>query len=670
MIRIIHLTDFHLNPKNRKDWKNYVKETMLEKLKLLHEGNPISLIAFTGDMIDQGGKHYSSCEEAFNLFKREVLNEILNELDLTIDRFLITPGNHDIQRSKDELPIELGYQKYFSIDYGNVSKFMDEVMSKNKFIGVERMINFVNFEKELYQSVPMASISFFESSFRIKVEGITLGISCFNSVWRSYGDKDKGLLLLGEEQIVRSQRHISDCEIKVALVHHPLDWLSSQEQKTISDHLNKDYNVLLTGHVHEGATSMKTDLMGTLFINIAPSGLNDIRSDSRSFANGFTVVDFEKDFNEVNCTFYRYNHSQKKFVLNTDLVEYGELNFQVPQKKSKKELQLIDDVLNNIREDHFQNMDEHLISSKAPKGPCNIKDAFILPPIDQGIHSTDEVDPTVQSISTIAKSSRDLMFFGAPESGKTILLYRLVREFIDEYGFLGKVPVYIDFEDIGNKRIETKIREYLRCSSRDVDYLLSENKLVLLIDNLNFRKDYNRDNINKLNRFKSADKFEGIRIIAAGEDELAGIPLTYYIDLCKIPFKNYFIKDLKSSQIKKLVKKWQPVEYEKEPNNFIDKMINNFHSYSLPSTAMSVSLYLWSLENKDRKPINHAVLLEIYIEIVLEKLAKKNIYREKFDFTNKMQLLAMIAHEMYALNQTNYSVSYSEYLKIIVLTPE
>jgi len=35
MIRILHLTDFHLNPKNLRDWKNHVKEKMLPKMNLL-----------------------------------------------------------------------------------------------------------------------------------------------------------------------------------------------------------------------------------------------------------------------------------------------------------------------------------------------------------------------------------------------------------------------------------------------------------------------------------------------------------------------------------------------------------------------------------------------------------------------------------------------------------
>jgi hypothetical protein len=97
----------------------------------------------------------------------------------------------------------------------------------------------------------------------------------------------------------------------------------------------------------------------------------------------------------------------------------------------------------------------------------------------------------------------------------------------------------------------------------------------------------------------------------------------------------------------------------------LDKMVSDFSSFSLPSNAMSVSLFLWSTEHSDRKPINNSVLFEIYIEIILEKLNQDNIYRGSFDFTNKIQLLASIAQEMLISGGDNYSLLYSDYVRVI-----
>ena len=67
--------------------------------------------------------------------------------------------------------------------------------------------------------------------------------------------------------------------------------------------------------MHEGSTQMKTDFSGSLFINLAPSGLNDIRTESRDYANGFTVIDFNKQHRFIKCIYWRYNHLQKEFSL-------------------------------------------------------------------------------------------------------------------------------------------------------------------------------------------------------------------------------------------------------------------------------------------------------------------------------------------------------------------
>ncbi len=674
MIRIIHLSDFHLNPDNLKDWKNYVKKAIITKLKKFHEDTPISFIAFTGDMIDQGGKYYKSSTEAFNLFQEEVIKPFIDELSLTNNHFLFVPGNHDINRIKDAEREELGNVGYFKNTI-NISKYMTDAISNNDFSGMERIREFKDFESLFYSETPTDSlISLFGTAFKLVVNGESVGVCCLNSSWRCYGETDKNSLLVGETQLANCMNFVSDCSVKIALMHHPLDWLSELERGVITSHINKDFDIFLIGHMHENMTSVQTGLNNaSLFTNISPSGLNDIRSDSRSFANGFTIIDFNSIQRSIYCKYFRYNHSKTEFVLNTDIADNGKFYVEIPKDKTSKDINLINTVLDHIKEDHFKEMDSHLIGQKAEKVPSSIKDAFILPPINDGNHGENEDEgELILEINEILKDKSNYMFFGSQETGKTTLLYRIVREFVDEFDFLGKIPVYIDFDEIGNKEIQTCIREYLGCGSRDVIKLLEKGLITLFIDNLNYNKNGNKPLLKKIdlffnewNKLESKTRTRELRIIAAATIDISGIIPTDFIDLCRIPFKTYFIGSLKTKEIKKLMKIWLPDEAELQSEQRLDKLINGFNSYALPSTAMSVSLFIWSMENKDKKPINHAVLLEIYIEILLEKLAKDNIYREKFDFTNKVQLLAKIAEEMLLVNKPNYSILFSDFVKII-----
>ena len=191
------------------------------------------------------------------------------------------------------------------------------------------------------------------------------------------------------------------------------------------------------------------------------------------------------------------------------------------------------------------------------------------------------------------------------------------------------------------------------------------NEIVLLVDNLNYKD--TGDNIERIKKLEAfIDNYSNVKVIATGDGDIStGVPPIDYIEYCKIAFKSLFIQNLRSKEIKSIIKLWIPDEDNIKMEDRLDKMVSDFSSFSLPSNAMSVSLFLWSTEHSDRKPINNSVLLDIYIEIILEKLNKDNIYRGSFDFTNKIQLLASIAQEMLISGGDNYSLLYSDYVRVI-----
>ena len=102
MIRIIHFSDFHLNKRNLENWNYFIKESLLAELKTIHDEHPIDLIFLTGDLIDKGGISFSTIKEAFSEFKTNIITPILTTLNLPIERFLIIPGNHDLNKQAEE----------------------------------------------------------------------------------------------------------------------------------------------------------------------------------------------------------------------------------------------------------------------------------------------------------------------------------------------------------------------------------------------------------------------------------------------------------------------------------------------------------------------------------------------------------------------------------------
>lgn len=668
MIRIIHLSDFHLNNKTYRDWKKYLKSALNKKLSELNSEESIDLIVFTGDMVDKGGKDYNGATHGFQLFEQDIINPILNEIKLSKDNFLIIPGNHDIERAADGKRDELGSREFFK-ERENISEFISEKLNKPlDLAGMKRIESYKKFEKNFYQSCKNENhITNFGSSFILNLKGVSFGLSCLNSAWRCYDNNDSGRLLVGLDQIDEHTKFISDTTWKIALVHHPLDNLSMVERSLISSHIYKNYNMLLFGHSHSSYTAISSGFTGSVFINMAPSGLNNIYSDSREYSNGFTVIDIDINQKEICCKYWRYNLPNTNFVLNTDAGANGTGKFcgKIPDEETVKRKDNIKQILENIKEDHFEEMNNHLVGVKADiKDVTCIKDAFVMPPISSGMESSEEEDEENLTINQFMHSDWNQIFFGSSECGKTVLLYRLITEYVDEYEYVRKIPVYINIEDLGNKELITSIKEYLRCSSNEAKDLIAKEDLVLLVDNLNYKKyEIYKEQIKRFHKFLNENK--RLKVIATSDGNFTEVTPMEYIQLCVIPFKINFIKNLQVRQIKGLMRLWIPEEDDLKQEVRLDKMITNFNSYALPSTAMSVSLFLWSTENNERKPINHAVLLEIYIEIILEKLQKENIYRETFSFKNKMQLLAKLANEMLVVEEDNYSLSYSDYVGVI-----
>lgn len=659
MIRILHLTDFHLDNRTLEDWNKYYRTAFFNKIDELQVERKIDLILFTGDLIDKAGKDFGSVQAGLRIFNENIIQPILEKLELDISRFIICPGNHDVNRFKDDEIDENGI-KTTLINTEKVIDFIINADINNSYRRIERIKEYKEFEKELYKNVTDKDQSIFKFSLKIEIDGKTIGISSLNSSWRCFGDNDFQNIILGENQINNNYLFIKDCHIKIALIHHQLDWFKDFEKSTISSHINKKYDLVLSGHVHENMSNMTTGFTGNCFYNVSPSGLNQIRTDSKNFSNGFTVIDYN---DSINCHYLKYNHNQECFVDNTDLVQGGKKVFTKPLVESDDIIGKITQAISNIKDDHTVEMNEHFIKGKNESDKVSVKSAFVFPPIDDGGNFYEE-ESTETSLNEIMNSKDNYLFLGTQEIGKKSLLYRIITEYLDEFEIYKKVPVFIDFTDIRNKDFETVIKEYTRLNSTDVKDLLKEGKVILFIDNLSFVESKNLGTqINKLHRF--IKDYSSNRVIATYEHDGIEILPKEIINNSKIPFLYRYIRGLKTKEVKQIMKLWLPESNEIESEEKLEKLVNTFSSYHLPNNALSVHLYLWSVENSDRTPINQAVLMEIYTELILEKLSKENIYRSNFDFKNKIQLISMVAEKIIRKENNDYKLTYTEFVEII-----
>ena len=492
MIRILHLTDFHLNIKTLQDWNDFYKNAFFQKLDQLHTEKPIDLIVFTGDLIDKGGISFKEKNDTvspetkgFQIFKENIITPILEKLNLDISRFIICPGNHDINRDADDEIDEIGLKNALDTTE-KITHFITKADDNNSFKRIERIKEYKNFEKQLYLDIQDSKLqSIFKFSLITNINGKKIGITSLNSSWRCYDDNDFGNILIGEKQVNDNYKFIEDCDIKIALVHHQLDWLNPIEQKIIKNHTSNNFDLLFSGHVHTSLSEYTQASTGNCVYCVSPSGLNRIRGNNIDFLNGFTLVDYGSD--KIDFHYLNYNHSLKKFVDNTNVADKGMCTIKISNnvdticKTSNQRLEIDNDFLEFLNDSgaNFTHRSKTLL----------LNDIYIYPFLEKfSLADQEDKSASVKSDRVLEKiinnEIKNTVFLGEENSGKTSLCKTLYTGLITNKDVL---PVYIKGKSIKKaslEDIENLINKEIRKQYKSLpDY--SNLRKVIIVDDFN-----------------------------------------------------------------------------------------------------------------------------------------------------------------------------------------
>lgn len=658
MIRVIHISDFHFDNTTLHDWEQYTKKALIETIKKQQPECPLAdtFVICSGDMINKAGAEYGGVLNALKKFNEKVIQPILEEIGLSLDHFIILPGNHEVDRMADEDTHAEGLRTV--IEKKGIPKIIEytKCLLEGNYKDSKRIKEYNDFVAELYKGINNIKLTTLGTTFTYDTTEGKLGVAAFNTVWNCYDNEDlKRGLAIGEPQYNLCKDNLKDCNIKIAAVHHPLEWLKF-EKETIQNWLYSDFHFLFVGHVHESDIYTKTTVFGSLLVNVAPAYTYDIRSKvCGAFANGFSIVDYSTANREFSCYYYMFNVKNREYQLNHDICETGVFKDVLPNATSVSLTEIQRHAIDHIMSVQLEEFNNSIIPMKAHT-INSLKDAFVKPPI----HKHAEEEGKDYEMSDLLSSKSHIQIFGTSESGKTVMLQRLLMEAVEDFPKYKAVPVYLNFDLIGNKDIDSFVKVFLDLNSEQTRNLLENGKIILLVDNYNPKLE-TKFIAKKIYSF--AYQYN-VKIIATADCQSENVlPFVGGNDYNELAFEYYFISRFSSDKVKQMMLKWSPKDEFLERNAKLEKMVSSFCNYSLPCTAMSVSLYLWSTEKAEREPVNEAVLLDIYIEIILEKLDLNNAYQNSFDFKNKTMLLAFLAEKVKDKYPDN--LTYGEYIDLI-----
>lgn len=658
-MRIIHLSDVHYSS-DQSNFNQNILEPLINDLKEQNEEKRIELICFTGDMIDKGG-HPNEIDFIFREFENNFINPILNELKMDKDRFLFVPGNHDIERKKIIPPFELGLKTTLI----NVDK-IEEDMKTPENLHMERIDKYKSFEKNFYNNFENYKKNSFGYSFCFEKNNNRIAIAGINSSWRCSGDDDKGNLIVGRKQLEDIKHNFTeeDYDLKIALMHHPFEYLVSCEKNEVEESIIRDYDLLLTGHNHSANTfNTRKSYGNSLILSQASSNWEVNRNiTNTAFNNGYTIIDFFKEEEKLNFKYRIFNWTKEIFVADNNMGEgdSAEATFFLEKNTNREWIDFFTNIKSKMIEfsdDTQKSMVSYGTNSTASS---NIDDIFVSPDIVIG-QDIEEKDISIKEkkkkldLESLINYEKSLILFGPKEIGKTTLLYKNFKYYLDNSIKQKKIPVYIDMRTAENK-LEKEISGFLGLSVTKTKENLRKYNFVLLLDNIKFDESKkSQEYIKQLNSL--LEEYPKLKIIGTStsygdQEQLQKVydnNLSTNIDVANISYFGF-------GEIKTLMSKWLGNNHIEDKS--LDDLVQNFHNLNIPSTPLSVSLFLWIYEKqKNFRPINNAALLNNFVEKLFEKHSEEDAYADEFDYVNKENILAAVSFKMLETNEKNYRLS-------------
>jgi tetratricopeptide (TPR) repeat protein/predicted MPP superfamily phosphohydrolase len=323
----LHLSDWH--QKGTEFDREIVLEALLKDIKkrdkISKSLSVVDFIVFSGDLASSGKP------EEYQTAKEKLLDPILDATVLKPDRLFIVPGNHDLDR--DEL-------KLFSSD---LQKPIESEAQTQEWLTNERKRRklqdpFWAFTKFVTGYTGQKSPDYADSCVwpingkKISIRGLNSALGCGRK------EIEKGSLIIGEPQIRESAKDLAEADIKIAVLHHPLDWLAEYDFIRIERPLRSSYDFILCGHTHRPRVESSFSTQGNAVIIPAGASYRKRIENSPHYTSSYNFVHLDFDKGTISVFLRRWNDERGEWVEDISSSPGGQFNFEMDKIKSKNKL--------------------------------------------------------------------------------------------------------------------------------------------------------------------------------------------------------------------------------------------------------------------------------------------------------------------------------------------
>lgn len=242
----LHLSDFHFHASQAYN-TNIVLQELLKDVseRIKHDTLSPDFIIVTGDIA------FSGKQEEYAL-ATQFFDDLLKTTNLPREMLFLVPGNHDIDRQQISITAQALGSHLTNRDRTNTL-----LGDPDEFrIIMKRFETYAEFVQNYWGGQRIVDATRYFEVHQIEIADTRIALLALNSAWLCASDQDKQEgLLIGERQIRTALDQASDAQLKLALLHHPFDWLREFDQNDSATLLTDKCSFVLHGHLHRGAVT-------------------------------------------------------------------------------------------------------------------------------------------------------------------------------------------------------------------------------------------------------------------------------------------------------------------------------------------------------------------------------------------------------------------------------
>lgn len=316
----LHLSDWHQRGPDFD--RTVIRDALIKEIRERERIDPalarIDFVAFSGDLA------FSGTANEYEAARQHLLDPILAALGLDPSRLFIVPGNHDLNRDTVSELLGPELQKPLNTD-ALVQKWLDGQRRTHTLQPFDAYRKFVS----AYTGQPTPD---YGSVVTLDVAGRRVALLGLNSAWMTARNKDAkgqindyGYAVIGEPQLHGALASLADADVRIAVVHHPFEWLSEFDRQRVEGRLGRECHFILRGHVHNPQVQVMRGTEGDCVVIPAGAAYERRLADNPRYTNAYNWVRLDLDAGQGVVYLRRWSDRRNEWVEDTDAHPHGKV---------------------------------------------------------------------------------------------------------------------------------------------------------------------------------------------------------------------------------------------------------------------------------------------------------------------------------------------------------